>query len=132
MSAGFACPILILRTCLLRTGSIRGSHVLSCDCFRKHLIVSIGSECYVTLPKGQIIPTHTASEHPHAPSVPGGGHVLIVPITHYPTYSSIPPDLAAPIVEETEKLVMVLSFYIGLAEPLFKVQICPACDVRET
>ncbi|KAI0928971.1 hypothetical protein AcW2_004809 [Taiwanofungus camphoratus] len=69
----------------------------------KHLIVSIGSECYVTLPKGQIIPTHTASEHPHAPSVPGGGHVLIVPITHYPTYSSIPPDLAAPIVEETEK-----------------------------
>ncbi|OSX65607.1 hypothetical protein POSPLADRAFT_1044935 [Postia placenta MAD-698-R-SB12] len=69
----------------------------------KHLIVSIGTECYVTLPKGQIVPTHTAADHPNAPAVPGGGHVLIVPITHYPTYSSIPPDLAAPIVQETER-----------------------------
>ncbi|OBZ69111.1 Zinc finger CCCH domain-containing protein 59 [Grifola frondosa] len=31
------------------------------------------------------------------------GHVLIVPITHYPTYSSIPPDLSGPIVEETDR-----------------------------
>ncbi|KZT09782.1 nuclear protein [Laetiporus sulphureus 93-53] len=69
----------------------------------KHLIVSIGTECYVTLPKGQIVPTHTSAAHPNAPAVPGGGHVLIVPITHYPTYSSIPPDLAPPIVQETEK-----------------------------
>ncbi|KAI0372979.1 nuclear protein [Pilatotrama ljubarskyi] len=69
----------------------------------KHLIVSIGLECYVTLPKGQIIPTHQDKNHPNAPSVPGGGHVLIVPITHYPTYLSIPPDLADPILEETEK-----------------------------
>jgi hypothetical protein len=65
----------------------------------KHLIVAIGSECYVTLPKGQIIPTQSASDHV---DVPGGGHVLIVPITHYPTYSMIPPDLAQPIVEETD------------------------------
>lgn len=71
----------------------------------KHLIVSIGSECYVTLPKGQIVPTHSADDHPKAkiPKVPGGGHVLIVPITHYPTYASIPPDLAGPIFDETEK-----------------------------
>ncbi|KAI0707677.1 nuclear protein [Earliella scabrosa] len=69
----------------------------------KHLIVSIGTECYVTLPKGQIIPTHRGSDHPNVPKVPGGGHVLIVPITHYPTYLSIPPDLAEPILEETEK-----------------------------
>ncbi|KAI8989743.1 nuclear protein [Trametes punicea] len=69
----------------------------------KHLIVSIGTECYVTLPKGQIIPTHQGANHPNAPPVPGGGHVLIVPITHYPTYLAIPPDLAEPIVEETEK-----------------------------
>jgi len=68
--------------------------------YRKHLIVAIGSECYVTLPKGQIIPTQSAAEHVE---VPGGGHVLIVPITHYPTYSTIPPDLAPPIVDETEK-----------------------------
>lgn len=65
---------------------------------RKHLIVAIGSECYVTLPKGQIIPTQSFADHI---DVPGGGHVLIVPITHYPTYSTIPPDLAPPIVEET-------------------------------
>jgi len=69
----------------------------------KHLIVSIGSECYVTLPKGQIIPTHSGANHPNAPAVPGGGHVLIVPITHYPTYSTIPLDIKAPILEETEK-----------------------------
>ncbi|KAL1947972.1 hypothetical protein VTO73DRAFT_13696 [Trametes versicolor] len=69
----------------------------------KQLIVSIGTECYVTLPKGQIIPTHQGANHPNAPPVPGGGHVLIVPITHYPTYLSIPPDLADPILDETEK-----------------------------
>ncbi|TBU65503.1 nuclear protein [Dichomitus squalens] len=69
----------------------------------KHLIVSIGTECYVTLPKGQIIPTHQGAKHPNVPRVPGGGHVLIVPITHYPTYLSIPPDLAEPIIKETEK-----------------------------
>lgn len=67
---------------------------------RKHLIVSIGTEVYITLPKGQIIPTQSAADHV---DVPGGGHVLIVPITHYPTYTTIPPDLAPPIVEETEK-----------------------------
>ncbi|KAH9928175.1 nuclear protein [Fomitopsis serialis] len=47
----------------------------------KHLIVSIGTECYGTWRR----------------------HVLIVPITHYPTYSSIPPDLAPPIVRETDR-----------------------------
>lgn len=67
---------------------------------RKHLIVSIGCEVYLTLPKGQIIPTQSAADHV---DVPGGGHVLIVPITHYPTFTTIPPDLAPPILEETEK-----------------------------
>ncbi|KAH8099564.1 nuclear protein [Cristinia sonorae] len=80
----------------------------------KHLIVSIGSECYVTLPKGQIIPTHTKSSFPSGkiPTVPGGGHVLIVPITHYPTYASIPPDLSGPIIQETKSYKSALfSFY---------------------
>ncbi|KAF8077783.1 CwfJ C-terminus 1-domain-containing protein-like protein [Lyophyllum atratum] len=71
----------------------------------KHLIVAIGSECYVTLPKGQIIPTQSSADHV---VVPGGGHVLIVPITHYPTFTTIPPDLAQPIVEETEKFKAAL------------------------
>lgn len=73
---------------------------------RKHLITSIGEECYVTLPKGQIIPTQSAASENRASSrtsVPGGGHVLIVPITHYPTFNTIPSDLAPPIIEETEK-----------------------------
>ncbi|KAF8584079.1 hypothetical protein K439DRAFT_1633822 [Ramaria rubella] len=64
----------------------------------KHLIVAIGSECYVTLPKGQLPPTQT-TQSSLAP-IPGGGHVLIVPISHYPTLSSIPTDLALPIVSE--------------------------------
>lgn len=82
---------------------------------RKHLIVSIGTECYVTLPKGQIVPTHNASEYNTAriPGVPGGGHVLIVPITHYPTYATIPQDLAGPILEETEKYKAALHALYG-------------------
>ncbi|KAI0071557.1 nuclear protein [Panus rudis PR-1116 ss-1] len=80
----------------------------------KHLIVSIGSECYVSLPKGQIIPTQHAESYSGAkiPSIPGGGHVLIIPITHYPSYSTIPADLADPIFEETKKYLQALkTFY---------------------
>ncbi|KAG6877730.1 hypothetical protein C0993_004547 [Termitomyces sp. T159_Od127] len=73
---------------------------LSCPNLAKHLIVAIGSECYLTLPKGQIIPTQSSSDNI---VVPGGGHALIVPITHFPTYTTLPDDLAGPIVEETEK-----------------------------
>ena len=74
--------------------------------YRKHLIVAIGAECYVTLAKGQIIPTQPAGDHVN---IPGGGHVLIVPITHYPTYSIIPPDLATAIIDETEQYASFLS-----------------------
>ncbi|TXT04943.1 hypothetical protein VHUM_04026 [Vanrija humicola] len=63
----------------------------------KHLIVAIGSETYVTLPKGQLIPT--AGEKP---LVPGGGHVLIIPIAHHPTLLSIPAADAMNIVSELE------------------------------
>lgn len=69
----------------------------------KHLIVSIGTECYLTLPKGQIIPTQSAAAGSNISLVPGGGHVLIVPIAHQPTYTTISPDIAPPIIEETEK-----------------------------
>ena len=45
----------------------------------KHLIVAIGSETYVTLPKGQLIPTTPAhiAQGGSKPLVPGGGHVLV-------------------------------------------------------
>ncbi|KAI5119953.1 hypothetical protein M0805_002142 [Coniferiporia weirii] len=67
----------------------------------KHLIVSIGSECYLTLPKGQIIPTgESADPASDISKVPGGGHVLLVPIAHFPTLSALPPDLAAPLGAE--------------------------------
>ncbi|TNY19810.1 CwfJ C-terminus 1-domain-containing protein-like protein, partial [Rhodotorula diobovata] len=61
----------------------------------KHLIASIGSETYVTLPKGQLCSTDSSP-------VPGGGHVLLIPIAHYPTLRSIPSDLAPPVHEEVE------------------------------
>ena len=70
---------------------------------RKHLIVAIGDECYVTLSKGQIPPTRTVGDYPDATRVPGGGHVLIVPIAHYPTIQSISPDLAQGITAEINK-----------------------------
>ncbi|KAK0211787.1 nuclear protein [Armillaria fumosa] len=76
----------------------------------KHLIVSIGTECYVTLPKGQIIPTQSAADHV---DIPGGGHVLIVPITHYPTFNTIPHDLAVPIIEETERYKTAIRAMFG-------------------
>lgn len=47
----------------------------------KHLITAIGQETYVTLPKGQLIPTTEAhiAQGGAKPLVPGGGHVLVSP-----------------------------------------------------
>jgi len=45
----------------------------------KHLVTAIGQDTYVTLPRGQIIPTfprHLAKGE-SGPLVPGGGHVLV-------------------------------------------------------
>ena len=64
--------------------------------------MAIGSECYVTLSKGQIPPTKTI-DSPNTTQVPGGGHVLIVPIAHYPTIQSITPDLAQGVTAEIDK-----------------------------
>lgn len=67
----------------------------------KHLICSIGSETYVTLPKGQL-PTNDGP-------VPGGGHVLIIPIAHHPTLLSIPAEDAIPIISEIESTKSALT-----------------------
>ncbi|GAA5900277.1 Drn1p [Sporobolomyces salmoneus] len=61
----------------------------------KHLIASIGSETYLTLPKGQVCSTDQSP-------VPGGGHVLLIPIAHYPTLRSIPSEVSAQVLEEIE------------------------------
>ncbi|GAA5947293.1 hypothetical protein JCM3765_001611 [Sporobolomyces pararoseus] len=61
----------------------------------KHLIASIGSETYLTLPKGQVCSTDQSP-------VPGGGHVLLIPIAHYPTLRSIPSEASSQVLEEVE------------------------------
>ncbi|CEP11700.1 hypothetical protein [Parasitella parasitica] len=64
----------------------------------KHLIVSIGSELYVTLAKGPVI-----SPLDKECKVPGLGHVLLIPITHYPTFGKIPMESQVELVAEMEK-----------------------------
>ncbi|GJP72513.1 hypothetical protein CLOP_g3241 [Closterium sp. NIES-67] len=44
-----------------------------------HLVVSVGDHCYVALPKGPLVP----------------GHVLILPIEHFPSVISLPSDALA-------------------------------------
>lgn len=56
----------------------------------------------MTLPKGQIHATH---DDKAASLVPGGGHVLIVPIAHYPTLASLAPEVGASVLEEVEQYV---------------------------
>jgi len=71
----------------------------------KHLIVAVGGECYLTFPKGQLVPTHGAEQHGNRGvfKVPGGGHVLIVPIAHVATLDSIPGDLRASVIGECNR-----------------------------
>lgn len=66
----------------------------------KHLIVSIGTEVYLTLPKGQLPPTGDDVATPT--HVPGGGHCLLIPVSHYPTLSTIPSSLAPSVLSELD------------------------------
>lgn len=45
--------------------------------------------------------------------IPGGGHVLIAPISHHPTLLSLPPDEAATTLVEVEKCVDLTFCRIG-------------------
>ncbi|KAI8869207.1 hypothetical protein GQ42DRAFT_163584 [Ramicandelaber brevisporus] len=54
----------------------------------KHLIVSIGSDLYVTLAKGSLIPSDKSA-------IPGAGHVLLVPIDHHPSLYDIEDEEAS-------------------------------------
>lgn len=78
----------------------------------------------MTLTKGQIPPTKTAGDYPDTTHVPGGGHVLIVPIAHYPTIQSITPDVSQGIAAEIHKYKTALhNFYAkhGAAMVSFEV-----------
>lgn len=62
----------------------------------KHLIVAIGTECYVAMPKGQLSITEKDQS-----TIPGGGHVLIIPIEHIPSIlGHSDPTVARPIADE--------------------------------
>ncbi|PWN48729.1 hypothetical protein IE53DRAFT_389059 [Violaceomyces palustris] len=75
----------------------------------KHLIVAIGEECYIALPKGQLPPPGPLAEgEERLTNVPGGGHVLIVPMSHSGSIKSFEPELAGPIRSETEKYLEAL------------------------
>jgi hypothetical protein len=78
---------------------------LSNPALAKHLLVAVGGECYLTFPKGQLVPTHNAeqAEHDTDFKVPGGGHVLIVPIAHVPTLDTIPGELRASVMGECNR-----------------------------
>lgn len=69
--------------------------------------MAIGGECYLTLPKGQLIPTHDVEKYKgkgiEIPGIPGGGHVLIVPIAHFATLSSIPDELRDSVIQEVDQ-----------------------------
>ncbi len=51
----------------------------------KHLIASIGDECYVAAAKGPLLTTESNS-----PNITFPGHMLIIPLSHAATLSSIP------------------------------------------
>jgi hypothetical protein len=80
---------------------------LSNPALAKHLIVAVGGECYLTFPKGQLVPTHNAGRYANedVPKVPGGGHVLIVPIAHFATLDTIPEELRTSIINECNRYV---------------------------
>lgn len=81
---------------------------------RKHLLVSLGEECYLSLPKGQL--PVTSSKDPKMKQmfpVPGGGEVLIIPISHYPTLRSLPAEEGPSTLAEVDKYVVCLLVHLS-------------------
>ncbi|KAI9487667.1 MAG: CwfJ C-terminus 1-domain-containing protein-like protein [Benjaminiella poitrasii] len=64
----------------------------------KHLIVSIGTELYATLAKGPVVSSKDKDN-----GVPGGGHLLIIPVNHYSTFAKIPEESRTQVLTEFEK-----------------------------
>ncbi|KAF0520779.1 nuclear protein [Gigaspora margarita] len=102
----------------------------------KHLIISVGSDLYLSMAKGGLIDTQT----PSVSIVPGGGHVLLVSIVHYPTFREAPRDEQINLKDEMEKYKSslkrlyqdygagMLSFevsYLGRKQYHYHVQIVP-------
>ncbi|KAI9278855.1 CwfJ C-terminus 1-domain-containing protein-like protein [Phascolomyces articulosus] len=62
----------------------------------KHLIVSIGTEMYATLAKGPLVSSQDKNV------VPGGGHIILVPVTHYSTLNKVPEETKPQLDNEIE------------------------------
>lgn len=67
----------------------------------KHLICSIGSTLYMASAKGPVVPESSKG-------VPGLGHVLLIPITHYTTFNSIPAEEHQAVTQEVKKYIQGL------------------------
>ncbi|CAG8450108.1 512_t:CDS:10 [Funneliformis mosseae] len=67
----------------------------------KRLIVSLGEEIYLSLAKGPLVDSRDEN-------VPGGGHVLLVAIQHYPTFQEVPIDEQTNMMDELEKYKIAL------------------------
>ncbi|KAI8088900.1 CwfJ C-terminus 1-domain-containing protein-like protein [Halteromyces radiatus] len=59
----------------------------------KHLITSIGSEIYATLAKGPVI-------SPESSPIPGGGHILLIAITHCPSFGKVPNESRHDVISD--------------------------------
>ncbi|KAH9818714.1 CwfJ C-terminus 1-domain-containing protein-like protein [Melampsora americana] len=85
----------------------------------KHLIASIGSETYLSLPKGPL-PDPDSKD-----GVPGGGHVLIIPIAHYPSLLALPHEFSRSIQNEIRSYQSALrTFYSKYDCELVSFEIC--------
>lgn len=113
------CPIVQRRTPDNRMNSKRGLarevgpdecwFCLSNPALAKHLIVTIGEECYLTFPKGKLVPTWNSGQHKDVEicKVPGGGHVLIVPIAHCMTLDTISSELRMSVLGECSRCAFI-------------------------
>ncbi|KAI1309125.1 hypothetical protein EDD11_004136 [Mortierella claussenii] len=61
----------------------------------KNLIVSIGTEMYMTMAKGQL-PSSSSL-------IPGGGHVLLITINHYSSFRTVDPAARSDLTSELQK-----------------------------
>ncbi|KAI8594680.1 CwfJ C-terminus 1-domain-containing protein-like protein [Dissophora ornata] len=65
----------------------------------KNLIVSIGTEMYLTMAKGQLPNTTPPSKS----LIPGGGHILLITINHYSSFRTVDAEARSDLESELKK-----------------------------
>jgi hypothetical protein len=79
------------------------------------------------------VPTHAIEqlENKGDSSVPGGGHLLIVPIAHFATLDTIPAELRASVMGECNKYVSTKhAVNATYAFPRLQISGGATCNVR--